>query len=125
MNRTERDLICIVCPNGCRIHSVTDEKGNIETTGNKCARGEAFVRTELTAPMRTVTTTIHTEIAGMPFLPVRTDGEIPKSAVPAALEQLSEVTIKEKVCCGDIILRDLAGCGVAVIATADAGQEEE
>lgn len=125
MNRKENDLICIVCPNGCNIHSVTDEEGNIEMTGNKCPRGESFVRTELTAPMRTVTTTIHTEIPDMPFLPVRTDGEIPKSAVPAALEQLSKITLKEKVSCGDIILRDLAGCGVAVIATADAGQEEE
>ena len=125
MNRMEKDLICIVCPNGCRIHAVMDEGGQIEVTGNKCVRGTRFAGTELTAPMRTITTTVRTELTAMPFLPVRTDGEIPKSAIAKALEQLSEVTLKAPVRCGDVVLGNLAGCGVAVIATADAGQEEE
>lgn len=124
MNRMEKDLICIVCPNGCRIHAVIDEGGQVQVTGNKCVRGTRFAGTELTAPKRTITTTVRTELAGIPFLPVRTDGEIPKSAIPKALDQLSEVTLRAPVMCGDVIISDLAGCGVAVIATDDAGQED-
>ena len=45
------EMVCIVCPNGCRL-DVTQNGNEISVLGNKCKRGEAFARTELTAPTR-------------------------------------------------------------------------
>ena len=58
--RIEKDLICIVCPNGCRLHGVLTEEGKLEVTGNRCIRGNAFAGTELTNPTRSITTTVKT-----------------------------------------------------------------
>ena len=71
------ELVCIVCPKGC--HMTVDENGAV--TGNTCKKGEAFARSEATCPMRTVCSTVATAFESMPVLPVRTDGEIPKSKI--------------------------------------------
>ena len=41
-----KELVCIVCPNGCRLQ-VDDEHG-YTVTGNRCPRGAAYGKTECT-----------------------------------------------------------------------------
>ena len=53
-----KELTCINCPMGCRITVEMDGEEIISVTGNTCKRGETYARTEVTAPVRTVTTTI-------------------------------------------------------------------
>ncbi len=55
------ELLCIVCPTGCRLAAVREEDGNISVSGNRCARGKAFAVAELTCPMRTLTTTVRAQ----------------------------------------------------------------
>ncbi|MGN0659398.1 MAG: DUF1667 domain-containing protein [Emergencia sp.] len=117
--KIEKDLICIVCPNGCRLHGTVSEDGTLTVEGNRCVRGEAFAGTEMTSPVRSLTTTVRTSFDNMPWLPVRTDGEIPKYAVPDALKELRGLRVNRKVLCGDCVLENLAGTGIPVIATAD------
>lgn len=119
MSSIEKDLICIVCPNGCRLHGVLTEEGELTVTGNRCVRGKAFAGTELTNPTRSLTTTVKTCFVDFPYLPVRTDGEIPKYAIPAALKELQALRISKRVTCGQVVLENLAETGVTVIATAD------
>ena len=119
MDKISKDLICIVCPNGCKLHGEMNSEGELVVTGNKCVRGEAFVGSELTAPTRSVTTTVKTKFDQMPYLPVRTDGEIPKSAINDAIKELAAYRLERQVRCGDIILENVANTGVNVIATAD------
>lgn len=114
----EKELICIVCPNGCRLR-VTVDNTSITVTGNKCNRGEKFAKDELTNPTRSLTTTVRTTFSHMPWLPVRTEGEIPKKAIPEALRQLRTVTVNKSLRCGEVILTDLAGTGINVIAASD------
>lgn len=40
-----KELICIVCPNGC--HLRVDETGGCRVTGNACPRGEEYGRSEV------------------------------------------------------------------------------
>ena len=54
-----KQLVCIVCPNGCRL-TVTEEGQGIHVTGNRCPRGIDFATTELTHPMRTISSTVKT-----------------------------------------------------------------
>lgn len=118
-NKIEKDLICIVCPNGCRLHGTIAEDGELEVSGNRCVRGKAFAGTELTNPTRSLTTTVKTSFEEMPYLPVRTSEEIPKYAIADAISELSKLTLAERCKCGDTLLENLAGTGISVIATAD------
>lgn len=117
---SKKDLICIVCPNGCRLSAaIPADGGSITVTGNKCRRGQTFAEAELTNPTRSLTTTVRTGCKELPWLPVRTDGEIPKRQIGAALKELQSVFIEKNVRCGEVILTDLAGTGINVIAASD------
>lgn len=107
------ELVCIVCPRGCRIN--IDENGVV--TGNTCKKGEAFARSELTCPMRTVCSTVATAFESLPVLPVRTDGEIPKAKITEFMAAVNRITVKDKVKRGDVIIKNVADTGVNVIAT--------
>jgi len=106
------ELICIVCPRSCRI-AVDGE--NI--TGYSCKRGLAFAQSELTAPMRTVTTTVATVFPSYPVLPVRTDGEILKKDIGALMEFVRGLCVDQKLKCGAVVAENVLGSGVNLIAT--------
>ena len=112
-----KEMVCIVCPNGCHL-TVTGAADALTVTGYRCPRGEAFARAELTCPMRSLTTTVRLCGGCLSVLPVRTDGELPKGSIRAAMAQLNGITVQAPVTCGQIILKDLAGSGVDAIATA-------
>ena len=108
---TVKNLICIICPNSCRI---TEENGIV--TGYKCKRGQEFALKELSAPVRSVTGTVRTCFASVPVLPVRTDGEVPKESVFMVMKELRKVLVTHKVKCGEVIVKNVAGTGIDVIA---------
>jgi CxxC motif-containing protein len=113
-----RKLICVVCPNGCRLHTViTGDEINV--TGNKCNRGIDFAIAEITNPTRTVTTTVRTVFSGAPVLPVRTAGEIPKGKIPELIRLLGDITLTKPVGIGGIVAENVLGLGVNVVATSN------
>ena len=62
-----REITCISCPLGCPLRVELDEAGAVlSVTGNTCKRGEDYGRKEVTAPTRTVTSTIKVEGASVP-----------------------------------------------------------
>ena len=114
----KRTFTCIVCPNGCRL-TVEGEPGALTVTGNLCAKGAAFAESELTHPLRTLTTTVKTQSEAMPMLPVRTQGEIPKEALHSAMAALAGVCVAPPVRRGATVLANVAGTGVDVVASCD------
>jgi CxxC motif-containing protein len=113
---------CIVCPRGCWI-TVRGEPGSLEVSGNACARGLDYALREIEAPVRSLTTTVRTTFRALPRLPVRTAGEIPLSLFPEAMKALDSVTVGTRVRSGDAIMENLAGSGVAVVATDSIDEE--
>lgn len=107
------DLVCIVCPRGCRIKV---ENGVV--TGNGCKRGEAFAISETTCPMRSVCSTVATAFKDYPVLPVRTDGEIPKAKIADLMKEINAITVDKKVKRGDVLAQNIVGTDVNLIATA-------
>ena len=107
------DLVCIVCPRGCRINV---EHGVV--TGNGCKRGEAFAISETTCPMRSVCSTVATVFKDYPVLPVRTDGEIPKAKIADLMKEINAITVDKKVKRGDVVAQNIVGTDVNLIATA-------
>lgn len=107
------DLVCIVCPRGCRINVENDV-----VTGNGCKRGEAFAISETTCPMRSVCSTVATAFKDYPVLPVRTDGEIPKAKIADLMKEINAITVDKKVKRGDVVAQNIVGTDVNLIATA-------
>jgi hypothetical protein len=54
----KKQFTCIVCPNGCEIEAEVENGQVISVTGHTCPRGEQYVRQELTAPRRTIASSV-------------------------------------------------------------------
>ncbi|MEA4870550.1 hypothetical protein SDC9_121168 [bioreactor metagenome] len=113
-----RVIVCIVCPNGCRIHCEGTEDG-VRFTGQKCKRGESYAAAELTRPMRSLTTSVRTAFAEAPVVSVRTDGEVEKSMLQEISSALGQIVVTSRVKIGDVIAKNICGTGVNVICTSD------
>ncbi len=109
------ELTCIVCPKGCRL--LVDEANGYTVTGASCPRGVSYGKKELTAPTRTVTSTVAISGALHSRLPVKTSQEIDRALVKKAVSALKGVQVKAPVKTGDIILKNILGTGVDFIAT--------
>lgn len=109
------ELVCIVCPRGC--HLQVDEQNGFAVSGNACPKGEDYGKKELQNPTRTLTSTVRVEGAHIPRLPVKTDREIPKKDIFAAVRLLDSITLKAPVQLGDVVLADILGSGTSFVAT--------
>lgn len=110
-----KELICIVCPNGCRL-KVDEEKG-CAVTGNRCERGADYAKTELTAPTRVVTSTVRCSGGAHRRCPVKTDRAVPKERIFEVMEALKAVELTVPVRMGQVAAENVCGTGVNVVAT--------
>ena len=115
----KRDLICIVCPKGCRVAIESDagSPGGFKVTGCTCKRGQDYAIKEVTAPTRMLTSTVRIEGARLPRLPVRTSAAIPKERLGECMALLGGLTEHSPVIMGQVLVRDLFGTGVDLIAS--------
>jgi CxxC motif-containing protein len=117
-----REILCITCPNSCRLQ-VAESGGDINVTGNLCNRGIIFARTELTHPVRTLTTTVRTIFPESPVLPVRTDGEIPKGKIRELMNLLNTITVRKPLEIGTVVAENVLALGVNVIVSSNVLKE--
>lgn len=119
-----KEFPCIECPRGCRL-TVTVEDGAAAVTGNACPKGAEWGAKEAVAPMRTLTTTV--AVFGSRSrrrLPVRSNGELPLSRILEAMAVVDPVVVGPPLRRGDVVLADLLGLGVDLIATDDLPVDE-
>lgn len=115
---SERILICIGCPLGCRLTAELDGETVVSVSGNTCKRGDEYARRECTAPERTVCGTVRiTGASHTPTLSVRTAFPVPKEKVMAVAEEMRRCTVQAPVSIGDVVVSDAAGTGVPLLAT--------
>lgn len=112
----ERELICIGCPMGCPIVVKMEDGKVVSVTGNTCPRGDAYARKEVTDPTRIVTTTVRVADGKVSMINVKTEYDIPKDKIFDCIVALRGVTIKAPVQIGDIVLENVAGTGVNIVA---------
>lgn len=112
----ERQITCINCPVGCRLQ-VTIENGQVtKVEGQSCKRGETYAHQECIAPARMVTAAVPVVGRNVP-VSVKTRTPIPKEQIFACMKQLSGLSLTAPVRMGDVVLADVCGTGVDVIAT--------
>ena len=112
----ERNLTCIGCPLGCAL-KVTIDGENVTVTGNTCKRGDVYARKEVTNPTRIVTSTVRVSGGSIDMVSVKTKEDIPKGKIFDCVKALKTVEVAAPVHIGDVIMKDVAGTGVDVVAT--------
>ena len=113
----KRELTCIGCPLGCSI-TVTLENGEIkDVAGYTCKRGHDYARKEVTNPTRIVTSTVCVRGGSIPMVSVKTAQDIPKEKIFEIMKYINALTVTAPVHIGDVLLKDIAGTGVDLIAT--------
>jgi len=115
----ESQLICIGCPVGCLITVKKEEDGSLSITGNTCKKGEAYAQSEMTAPVRSVTSMIRVEGGSGKVIPVKTAGEIPKGKIMQCMDEIRAAVVSAPIRVGDVLIRNVAGTLVPVVATAN------
>ena len=113
----KRELICIGCPMGCPLTVELEEGQVMSVTGHTCKRGDVYARKEVTNPTRIVTPTVKVEGGNADMVSVKTKEDIPKGKIFDCVRALKDVTVKAPVHIGDVVLADVAGTGVDMVAT--------
>ena len=118
--KSKIELTCINCPLGCPLVVELEDNKVISVTGNTCKRGEVYARKEVTDPTRIVTTSVEVIGGKTSRVSVKTREAVPKDRIMDCVRALKDVRIKAPVSIGDVILSDVAGTGVDIIATKEA-----
>lgn len=111
-------LTCIRCPMGCPLQVETENGQVSSVTGNACARGADYARTEAVAPKRVVTGTIRVRGGIRPVVSVKTVPEVPKSAAFPVMEEIRSYRGIAPIKIGEILMENIAGTGSSLVATA-------
>ena len=115
------NLICIGCPLGCPLTVEMEGEEVKAVSGNTCPRGAAYARKELTNPTRIVTSTVRVAGGKLAMVSVKTASDIPKGKIFDCVKALKDVEVKAPVKIGDVIVENVAGTGVNIIATKNVG----
>ena len=113
----KKELVCVNCPMGCRISVEMKEGKIVDISGNTCPKGKEYAEQECIRPMRILTTTVRICHGVHRVLPVISERSIPLDLVFQAMEQVKHVEVSAPVKEGDVILDDLAGTGVKLLAS--------
>ena len=112
-----RNLTCISCPMGCPITVEMDGDEVVSVTGNTCKRGDVYARKEVTDPTRIVTSTVRVIGGKADMVSVKTKEDIPKGKIFDCVKAIKGVEVEAPVRIGDVIVPDVAGTGVDIVAT--------
>ena len=86
------------------------------TSGNKCSKGAEYAVSELLHPERTLTMAVPIKGCLEP-LSVKTSSPIPKDMMRAVVAAITNLKIAAPVYAGEVVLYDVCGLGVNVVAT--------
>lgn len=115
----KKEMVCIVCPIGCHLEVIEDEskEDGYRVEGATCKRGETYGVKELTMPTRLLTSTAKIKGGSLERIPVRTDKEIPKERIFDCMKIINDVELEVPVHMGDVIVEDILGLDVNIIAS--------
>ena len=112
-----KEIICTVCPTGCRI-TVEGEGTDITSmSGYTCKRGIQYATDEFILPKRLLTCSVVLEGANRAMLPVRSAAPLPRDRVADCMKIIKETSAVAPVRVGDVIVKDILGLGVDIVSS--------
>lgn len=116
MSQTQ-EIVCIVCPVGCRMKVTETETGRWLVEGNTCKRGQIYAKKEMTNPTRILPTTVKIKNGFLRRLPVKTNGAIPKGKLFEAMKIINTVEVEAPIKVGQVIIENILDTGIDVVAS--------
>ncbi|CCQ92802.1 conserved hypothetical protein [[Clostridium] ultunense Esp] len=109
---------CKVCPIGCELIIFENKStpSGYTVEGNSCGKGIEFGIKEITEPSRILTGRVLLRNGTIKHLPVKTTGVIPKDKVDEVMKIFNTVEVTGPIKRGDIVIKNILGLGVDVIA---------
>lgn len=123
-----RELICVVCPNGCRLSATVNDDGSVEIgkiEGELCKKGLKWAKQEVVNPVRTISSNVVVEGGDFSLVSVRTDAPIPLKDIMIVMDVIKRKRLKAPVCVGDILIEKPAGVRCNIIATRNVAEKEK
>ena len=117
---TRKELICVICPNGCQLEAEVEEGVQVEVkeiTGELCEKGLEWAEQELINPMRTIASSIIVDGGDFPLVSVRTDSPIPLKSISEVMKAIKSSRTRAPVRIGEIMIKSPAGTSCNIIAT--------
>ncbi len=116
--KTKKEIICIVCPNGCRMNVFIDEQNKVTRVDNAlCRNGRAYAETEIQCPQRSLTSTIRVKGGSFPLVSVRSNKPIPKEKLQEAVKLLRTIELTAPVDFHQVIVSNILDTGADIITT--------
>ena len=113
----EREFVCIICPNGCRI-KVEYEGTNIKNIkGDECPEGKDYVKNEITNPLRVFTGSVLVENGDFSLVSVKTHVPIPKKYIKKIGEITRRIKVNAPIEIGQVVASNLLNENIDLIAT--------
>lgn len=113
----KRDLVCVACPLGCPITVEYEGTEVFSVTGNTCKRGDAYARTEVVNPTRSLATSVKVNGGVHPVVPVRSSQPVPKSMMFDCMKVINAASVDAPVRIGQVIIPNILDTGADIIAT--------
>lgn len=100
-------ITCIECPLGCTVEVTLEGGKAVCVRGYGCNRGKAYAESEVTCPVRVVTSTVRTKDGSM--VPVKTSKPVRKAAVFEVMKKINAVHPAGPLAVGDVLVRGIDG----------------
>lgn len=113
------NITCIMCPKGCLGKVRKDGSAILEVSGFTCKRGEEYGKEEVVLPKRMLTTTVKTANGTLALLPVVSKELLPKDKIMECVHALKQIVVTVPISEGDIVVSNVLGLGVDIIASRD------
>ena len=113
----EREIICTVCPRGCRVRVTLNGTEVTDVADYGCKRGKEYAAAEATHPVRILTTTVKTDSEKCPLLAVRSSKPIPKEKQMDCMAVIRGIQAKAPVKRYDVLVENICDTGVDIVAT--------
>lgn len=116
--KNNREIVCIICPNGCRMNVSVNEKNQVTLVENAlCERGKTYARDEIQYPRRSLTSTVRVIGGEFPLVSVRSDRTIPKEKIKDALIELRKVELQAPIKYHQVVVSNILGTDANIITT--------
>ncbi|MFP3927775.1 MAG: DUF1667 domain-containing protein [Desulfobacteraceae bacterium] len=115
-----KELVCIVCPNGCRlkVDLVEGEPPEISAvSGNLCDKGPEWAEQEILNPVRSIASSVLVRGGRFPLVSVKTDSPIPKGKIFEVMKEIKDLVVEPPVHIGDRLIENPAGTDCSIVAT--------
>ncbi|MFO8109595.1 MAG: DUF1667 domain-containing protein [Thermoplasmata archaeon] len=119
-----QEVVCIMCPLGCRIKVQSDDGGIQNIKGFACENGKEYAEQEILCSTRTVMSVVRCRRGDFPTVSIKTSEPVDKDKIEDIMEAISKIEVDAPVRVGDKLLENVCKTGADIVATRNVEVQE-